>query len=649
MPAAPPLVRLVDHTGEAQLQAPSFTGLTERQKKLAYWLSQAAIAIDPIVYDQLSPYGAEEKRLIEGIARHADRLPEARRKRFLDYAQLFWINHSNYNNETAAKFLPGFDSEELAADANLARLAGAWGGSRAAMRKMLRDLQRPIFDPNFAPRNTDKSPPAGEDIITASANNFYPGLTLADLRGFQGAHPLNSRVVKKDGKLVEEVYRAGTPDGRVPPGLYAPELDHAVDALEHARSYAPPPQQRAIDDLVRYYRTGARSDWLQFDRDWVGTNPTVDFVNGFVEVYRDARGQKATAESFVCVTDQAMSAAMRRLADHAAYFEARDPWPAEFKNPHPHPPVAKAVEAVIETGDMNVNIIGDNLPNEAEIHREYGSKSFIFTGSMRAMNGAVGDKLAAEFSYTPAELERYRRYGEQAEEMMTAMHEVIGHGSGRLSPRLAGRDPADYLKQYYSTLEETRADLVALWNFWDPELRRLGLISNLDVAREAYDNEARAALFQLREVPRGDEIEEDHRRGTQLIVNFVRATNGAIQPRWRDGKVYLVVVNYADMRAAIGKLLGDLMRIKATGDYAGAEALIQKYGVHFNAAWRDQVLRRVAPLDLPTYWGGINPKLTLAAETVTMSYPRNLTAQRLAYAHADQAYLPVPRAGAGAR
>ncbi len=291
---------------------------------------------------------------------------------------------------------------------------------------------------------------------------------------------------------------------------------------------------------------------------------------------------------------------MKQFAVNAGYFEQRAPWDAQYKNPNPNPPIINAVEALVETGDFEVNTIGDNLPNEAEIHAKFGSKSFVFTNSIRALGEVAGQKVVQEYAYSDEEKDRARQYGALSANLLTAMHEVIGHGSGRLSPRL-NKEPASYIKEYYSTLEETRADLMALWNFWDPKLIDMGVMPNQDVAKTAYDAEARAALVQLREVPTGDSIEEDHRRGTQLIVNYIRDKTGAIEPVERDGKVFMVVKDYAKMREGVGMLLAELMRIKAEGDYEGAKALISKYGIHFNTEWRDQIVARFKKLYLPTY------------------------------------------------
>jgi dipeptidyl-peptidase III len=631
------LVARVRDTGFIQLQAGSFRHLSLRQKLDAYWLCRAAIAVNPIAYDQNSAYGLREKHLLEAILAHPSGIDPALLKKITDYTLLFWGNQGNHNSFTSRKFLPDFTSSELKSAAEEALRNGAHLGTTARLDQELEELEKPIFNPNFQPMLTVKNPPQGDDPLEASANNLYSGVTLKDLRGFTERYPLNSRLVKRGGRLVEQVYRAGSSDGKIPPGLYARELGDAIHDFEQALPYAPASQRKVIRDLIRYYQTGAHADWIQCGIDWVQDKSNPDFSNGFVEVYKDPRGQKGAIQGFVTVVDQKLNQMMTALAGNAAYFEQKAPWDAKYKNPHPKPPVVNADEALIETADFGVTTIGDNLPNEQEIHRKYGSKSFIFIGSIRALNSAMGQKITDEFAISQAGKDRARQYGDLAEELMTALHEVIGHGSGQLSPRLTS-EPASYLKEYYSTLEETRADLMALWNFWDPKLIQTGMMPNFDVAKAAYDAEARSALTQLREVPTGDVIEEDHRRGTQLIVNFIRQKTGAIQPVDRGGKVYMVVTSYQRMRQGVGMLLAELMRIKAEGDYAAAKALITRYGIHFNTAWRDQVVTRYKTLGLPTYWAGIEPGLSLKHDAsgrvtdVEISYPRNMVKQQLEYA-----------------
>jgi len=646
---ASPLVERVGDTGFIQLEAESFRRLEPKQQALAYWLTQASIAIDPIIYDQLSAFGIRQKRLLEDIMAHADGIPGATLARIRSYALLFWANRGNHNETTGQKFLPSFGAEDLSAAARRAQQNGAFArpygdlpalNNPEALKQELAALQKATFDPAFEPTVTAKTPPPGLDILQASSNTFYRGVTLQDLKTFEEKHPLNSRVVKgADGALREEVYRAGTPDGRVPPGLYATYLARACEYLEKAQAVADPDQARVIGELIRFYRTGDPADWLRFGADWVRNDATVDFANGFIEVYRDARAAKGSSQSFVTVTDKPVTDAMVKLAANAAYFEQRAPWDAKYKRQSFQPPVVKAVEVLIETGDFHVTTIGDNLPNENEIHEMYGTKNFLLLGSSHAL-GAATASMIPEFAATREEIDRASKYGEEAEDLMTALHEVIGHGSGKLSERLVGGAGAS-LKEYFSTLEEARADLMGLWNVWDPKLKALGLVDDQDaVARTMYDNAARAMLLQLRRVPTGDVIEEDHMRNRQLIVNYIIDKTGGIErfaDAARGGKWTIRVKDYAKMREGVGMLLAELMRIKAEGDYAAIKALVDRYGVRFDPAMRDQIVARYKALDLPTYWAGVNPRLTADvdakgnATAVRIAYPRNAVDQYLDY------------------
>ncbi|HEX8879651.1 MAG TPA: hypothetical protein VF749_06460, partial [Candidatus Acidoferrum sp.] len=514
----------------------------------------------------------------------------------------------------------------------------------------LEDLRDSFFAPDFEPMLTAKNPSGGRDAIQASSNTFYVGVTLADLKDFHDTHALNSRVVRgKNGEAEEEVYRAGTPDGEIAPGLYATYLKRANGYLAKAQQVADPSQAKVIGHLVRYYQTGDPRDWLQFGTAWVQNNAIVDFVNGFIEIYRDARGAKGSSQTFVSITDKPVTETMIRLGQNANYFEEKAPWDAKYRKQTFQPPVVKAVETLIEAGDFSVSVIGDNLPNENEIHERYGTKNFLFTSSTRALNNATGDVIAKEFSASQEIADRSGKYGNEAGDLMTALHEVIGHGSGRLSERLkGGAEP--YLKGYFSTLEEGRADLCALWNAWDPKLKELGLVSNQEeVAKAMYDGAAMVALTQLRRIPKGDTIEEDHQRDRQLIVNYIRArVPGAIEQFDRDGKTYIRVQDYAKMRQGVGMLLTELMRIKGEGDYDAIKALVDEYAVHFDPKLRDQVVARYQKLNVPTYWAGIYSKLTArtAAEgrvqDVEISYPAGAAEQYLAYASMfDKSLLPA--------
>ena len=642
------LVERVGTTGFIRVEAGSFASLDARQKELAYWLVQASIAIDPIAYDQFSRFGLRQKRLLEGIVAHPDGIDAGALAKITEFTKLFWASRGNHSELTSQKFLPAFTFTELKQAALTAQRNGAFSTgagelpaitTAAQVEKELEDLRPSLFDADFEPMLTAKNPSGGKDAIQASSNTFYEGVSMAELKDFKDAHPLNSRVVKgKDGKPREEVYRAGTPDGKVAPGLYAVYLRRANEYLEKAQKVADPSQAKVIGDLIRYYQTGEPADWLAWGTDWVQNDEAVDFLNGFVEIYRDARGAKGSSQSFVSVTDKALTEKMVRLGDNANYFEEKAPWDAKYKKQTFKPPVVKAIETLIETGDFAVSTIGDNLPNENEIHEKYGTKNFLFTGSTRALNNAGGQAAVEEFGASKEVIERNAKYGDEAGELLTALHEVIGHGSGKLSERLkGGAEP--YLKGYFSTLEEGRADLSALWNVWDPKLKELGLVSNQEeVAKAMYDGAASVALTQLRRIPRGDSIEEDHERDRQMIVNYIRAkVPGAIEQFDRDGKTYIEVKDYAKMRRGVGMLLTELMRIKAEGDYDAIKALVDAYGVHFDAALRDQVVARYKKLNIPTYWAGVNSELKAKAGTggkiegVEMEYPADVARQYLRY------------------
>ena len=641
------LVDRVGSTGFVQLEAESFRSLSARQQALVYWLSQAAIAIDPINYDQNSIYGLRQKRLLEEILLHAEGTDPQTLARITSFAKLFWSNRGNHNELTAQKFLPEFTFEELQTAAGAALRSGGFRGKPyggqgiggpADLDRELAALRASLFDPDFEPTITAKSPRGGQDILQASANNFYYHVSMADLQGFHDKYPLNSRLVRTDGgKLVEEVYRAGTPDGKIPPGRYAEFLRKANQYLEKARASAEPGQDAAIGALIRYYQTGDPADWIRFGIAWVGNDRTVDFANGFIEVYRDARAAKGTSQAFVSITDARLNGLMTKLAENAQYFEDHAPWLPQYKKQDVKPPLAKAVETVTETGDFHVSTIGDNLPNENEIREKYGSKSFLFTGSSRTLTRAAGNGALEEFAASPEEIAICKKYGEEAGDLMTGLHEVIGHGSGKLNPRLSGGSEA-YLKEYFSTLEEARADLMALWNIFDPKLQQLHLVSSPDVGKAMYYNAVRVALTQLNRITKGDTIEEDHQRNRQLIVNYVMDKTGAIEKVEREGKTYLVLKDFDKMRQGVGMLEAELMRIKAEGDYAAIKALVDRYGVRFDPKLRDQVVARYQKLDLPRYWCGVNSLLTPSFDTagkligVGLSYPRDYVKLQLSYA-----------------
>ncbi|MEP6569547.1 MAG: peptidase M49 [Acidobacteriota bacterium] len=647
------VVERIGSTGILQLEAESFKALTPRQKILAYYLYQASVAVDPIIYDQLSRFGLRQKHILEAIVSHPNGVRPGVAKKITDYTKLFWANTGNHNGNTAQKFLPEFTYEELEAAGLQAIKNGGLLMTPDEFRKELGELRQSFFDPNFEPVSTAKSPQGGLDILQASANNFYSGVSLVDLKDFHEQYPLNSRLVKlPDGKLAEQVYRTGTPDGRVPAGLYAQYLQKATDYLQQARPYAEPGQTEVIDALIHYYQTGEYSDWIHVGEVWVQNRVTVDFSNGFVEVYHDPRGVKGAIQGFVTITDQTLNQLMVKIADNAQYFENRAPWAEQYKKQGVKAPVAMAVESLAENGDFGVNTVGDNLPNENEIHEKYGTKNFFFTGSTRAFAHATGTTALEEFAASPEQVRIIKQYGDEAENVLTALHEVVGHGSGKLSPKLT-HEPQFYLKEYYSTLEEARADLMGLWNVRDPKLRELGLVSSsANVEKAMYYGAANVMLTQLRSIPHGDQIEEDHQRDRQLIASYIMDKTGAIQIVERNGKHYVVINDFDKMREGVGQLLAELMRIKAEGDYDAIKAMIDKYAVHFDPKLRDEVVARYKKLNLPTYWAGVNPDFSPIMDrsgkitNTQMSYPRDFLGQRLRYSAMYEPSL-LTRSGSG--
>jgi dipeptidyl-peptidase-3 len=603
---------LIEQAGSfavTQVYADGFDRLTPRERLLAYHLAEAGIAGDPIYYDQIAPYGLELKQLLEGIWTHPAGIDAGALEKIRRYTKQVWIQHGNYNQDSARKFLPDFTSVELRAAAHRALKNGANFGVNTdeQLDELLARLEKPIFDVNYKTFLTAKTPPPGQDVLTASGNNLYENVTRADAEKFTGLYPLNSRLVKRDGRVFEEVWRAGTPDGKVPPGLYAAYIRRVIAHLEQAAAVAEPAQADELHKLIRYYQTGEKSDWYAYCIAWVKSATTVDAINGFIEVYLDPLGAKGSYESVVSFVDADQTKLMRALADNAQYFENHAPWIDAYKKQNVHPPVANVITVVSEAGDGGpISAAGINLPNEQDIRQQYGTKSVLLFNVSTAFAQATGEKSLREFSATQEEIERGRKYYSESRKLMVAMHEVLGHGSGKVSDKLTA-DPHSYLKEYYSTLEEARADLVALWDFADPKLTELGVDDREELMRAAYDSEARNGLALLFRYPHGDQIEEDHDRGTQMIVHYLMEKFRCIEPVTKEGKVYLRVTDYAKMHAGVGNLLAELMRIKAEGDYDAIRNLVGTYGVKLNTQWRDQVQERGTRIGLPTRGAFLSP------------------------------------------
>jgi dipeptidyl-peptidase-3 len=634
------LLETVDDAAVIQLYADGFDALPLKEKTLVWHLYQAALAGRDIFYDQKHRNALEMRAVVEAVVAHPQGVDAGTLAQVQHYAKLFWINNGPYNNLTAQKFLLQSTPDAFAAAVKTAVKNGAnvtpHGGE--SLDAMLTRLNPMFFDASVDPIVTAKTPPPGKDILTASANNLYSGVSLADLKGFTEKYGLNSRLVKQNGKLVEEVDRIG--------GRYSKEITEIVKHLEAAIPYATPSMAEALRALVQFYRTGEQADREKYDIAWVkDTTSPVDTINGFIEVYLDPRGVKGGWEGIVFYVNQEKTARIRKFADNAQWFEDHMPYDAKFRKPMVKGIVANAIDVVVESGDAGpVTPIGINLPNDQAIREQYGSKSVSLSNVSEANDKGTPGTMRSEFSWDQQEADRTGTYGTLSGELHTDMHEVIGHASGRQADGSKG-SPQDAIKEYFSALEEGRADLVGLYFLADPKLAELGIVPAADqeaIARTEYEVYTRNAMTQLRRVRKGTQIEEDHMRNRQMIVRWLMANTKSIEVRQRDNKTYFVLVDPKAFREGAGKLLAEVQRIKSTGDYAAAKALFDTHGIHFDAALRDQVVARVDALKLPSYSGFVQPKLTPVTDAagnitdVTVSYPLDLTTQMLEYSGAKK-------------
>lgn len=612
------LMEKVRDTGVVRIYADEWNNLPVKQKILAYYLTRAAIAGDRITYDQKYRFNWEIKELIEQLYANKDRLNPDFQSKLEEYLKLFWINHGIHESWTSRKFLPTFTYEELAAATQSLLSQGINFGvaNEQELIAKLERLRQPMFDQHFDEFCTNKSPEQGQDIITGSANTFYQGVTQADLQNFQERYSLNSRVVKReDGTIVEIPYRAGKQG--VEPGLYAQELRAVIHYLREALPYAEEGQKRILEQLIGYFETGEQQDFRQYNILWVQNNDRIDAILGFIENYIDARGTKGAWEGIITYVNTRLTHLMQAVGQNAAYFESKTPWDPQYRRENFTPLLANAVDVIIGSGDGGpVSPVGINLPNAQDIREQYGSKNFFLTNLMDAANQVYGSVMAREFSLTPQDAEESNRCSEMAWNTLIMLHEVTGHGSGRVTVE---NDPHEYLREYYSTLEEARADLVALWHAYDPKLQEIGVMTDRSCADVMYRDYVTGLLTRLRRIPEGDTIEEDHIRAQSLIVKYAME-RGAVIEVVRDGHYYLQVVDLNQLRQVWGELLTELMRIKATGDYNAIRDMVDRYGTHFNTAWRDDVIARVRNFGVTSYFAFVTPTLepvTDAAGNIT--------------------------------
>ena len=629
------LLEQIDDAAVVQLYADGFADLPLREKVLIWHLYLAALAGRDIYYDQRHAQSLEMRMVLEAMLTHgrdidANVLGEIRR-----YTKLFWINSGPYNNVSARKFVLRLTRQQLLHAASATAKSGAvLSMTPGESVERLIDRLAPMFlDPAVEPTVTNKTPGPGRDMLATSSNNLYAGVTLAHLEHFNERYGLNSRLTKNDGRLVEEVYRVG--------GRYDHEIRRIIRHLRDAIPFASPSMGEALDALIRFYETGEDVDRVAYDIAWVRDQDSpVDTINGFVEVYMDPRGVKGAWEGIVSYVHEAKTRDIEALARHAQWFEDRMPWDPRFRKANVAGVTARAIEVVVETGDSGpLTAIGINLPNDQAIRERYGSKSVSLTNVSEAYERSTPEAMRVEFSWSAEEAERAKKWGGFAQELTTAMHEVIGHGSGQMAPGVT-EPPHKLLGEQYSAIEEARADLVALYFLPDSKLVELGIVQaehHDHIVATEFEYYVRNALVQLRRVREGAQLEEDHMRNRQMVVNWLRAHTSAVDVRRRDGNTYFVMVDAVAFREGVGRLLAEVQRIKGEGDLTAARALFETYGVHFDPSLRDEIVARVDRLHLPSYTGFVMPMLEArrddsgAIVDVEISYPCDLEAQMLEY------------------
>ncbi len=589
-----------------------FEKLSPKERIFAYYLSQAALAGRDIFYDQNHRNAIEIRDMLEEIYLHREGIEPELFGKISRYLKLFWLNNGNYSDRTKEKFIPDCTFDELTESAEIARQNGAdfWLSPGTTLQEKLLRLKPVIFDASFEPIITNKSPEKPDDIITGSANNLYSGVSYREVMEFEKLgmekHPLNSRLIKAGDQIIEQVYRAGG-EGYAP-GLYAGEIENIIKNLEEALQYAEGRQREALKKLITFFRTGENQDWLDYNVAWVGYDPIVDTINGFIETYKDARGIKGSYEGIVHIVNKEKTGILKKISENAGYFERKMPWDDRYQKKDFQAPVANAVDVIIGVGDGGpLCSVGINLPNEQEIRERYGNKSVSLQNVMESYNTATAARAIDEFAL-PEERKAAKKYDASASWLLVSMHEILGHASGKVGEEL-GKDPSFFLKEQYNALEEARSDLVALYHIFDEKIREIGAIPDREAAEAAYRSYARGGLVMLRRHKGLKTVEDDHMRATNMIVTYLREKAHAIEKVVVENKTYFRVTDMKKMRNGIAELCAEVMRIKAEGDYEAARTLFETYGILFDPGLRDEVVRRATEAQIPDYAGFIMPDL----------------------------------------
>lgn len=636
-------------------KVPGFEQLSLKQKELIYYLSQATLSGRDITCDQNCRYNLLIRKTLEPIyiGYKGDRTSDDFKK-FTVYLKRVWFSNGIHHHYSTDKLLPDFSKDYLASLVKSVDPGQLPLKPKQTIGEFITEITPIIFDQDILQKRVNQDPTV--DMVAGSASNFYEGVNQKEVEDFYKnirtnsikygedtliAFGLNSRLVKESGKIVEKTYRVG--------GLYSHAIEKIVYWLNMAMGVAENPEQRAaISKLVEYYRTGDLKAWDDYNILWVkDQNSSVDFINGFIEVYGDPLAKKGTWEAMVNFKDVEATKRTEILSRNAQYFENNSPVDPRFRKKEVKGVTAKVINAVQLGGDSDPSTpIGINLPNAQWIRKEYGSKSVTIDNITYAYDQAsLGNGFLEEFAGSQEEIDRVKKFGYLAGNLNTDLHECLGHGSGQMMKGVV----SESLKNYHSTIEEARADLFALYYIMDPKMKELSLIQSDDVAKAEYDSFIRNGLMtQLVRIHLGKDVEEAHMRDRSLIAHWVYEkgkSEKVIEKVTKDGKSYFIINDYKKLRLLFGQLLGEIQRITSEGDYESAKELVESFGVKVDTELHKEVLNRYSKLNIAPYSGFINPILTPVMDNgiikdIKISYTEDFASQMLRYSK-DYSFLPV--------
>jgi len=631
---------------------PEFEKLNLNQKIYIYYLSQAALCGRDILWDQNNRHNLAVREVLETIYQSFKgnrETPEF--QQFVVYLKRVWFSngiHHHYSTEKISAGFPEAFFNELLAQSD-------WSGFQLPSGKnveaTLAEIKEVIFNPEREKKRVNLE--SDKDLIQSSSNNYYQGVSqieaelfYGDLKASAGSEPvsfgLNSTLVKEDSQLIEKVWKLN--------GKYGKSIEQIIYWLDKAKGYAENEiQKKYISHLIEYYTTGDLSKFDQYSIDWALEQAgDVDFVNGFIEVYGDPLGIKGSWESIVNYKDQEATKRATILSENAQWFEDHSPVSPEFKKSEVKGVSAKVINVAILAGDCYpATPIGINLPNAEWIRETYGSKSVTIENITQAyFLDSMNNGMLEEFAASSEEIERAKQYGYLAGNLHTDLHECLGHGSGKVRDGVN----TDVLKNYYSTIEETRADLFALYYIMDEKMIDLGLVPSVDAAKAEFDAYLRNGLLtQLTRIEPGKDIEESHMRNRQLIARWAYEVGKAqnVVEFVRSGEKTFVRINdYQELRSLFGRLLKEIQRIKSEGDFKAARDIVENFGVKVDRPLHEEVLARFQRLDLAPYAGFLNPVYELKTwpcgtpDDVLISYDEGYTSQMLRYSK-EFGFLPM--------